>query len=132
MCWQGCDHFGDQVPLSAPAEFRHPLAAQAELATVLRLGWDAQGELGPLEGRNLGLPAQHADVERDVDFHFQIVTMALEAGVWVDRHHQVEISLGSAKWARTPLAGHPYSGAVPHAGRDLDLDPTGRTFGGGH
>ena len=100
-----------QVPATAPAEVRQPLARQAEEAPVLGPRRDGQLETLAAEGLEADVAAQQRLAQRQRQVHAEVVAIAREDRVSRDVHGDIDVT------APLGLAGETDALTVPDARR---------------
>src|SRR3981081_4129553 len=114
-------NLGVQVPSSWLAQVRYALAAESEDPPVLRPGRNRQCQSSAIRRWNVRLATEDERRQRCDHLGVQIVAASLEAGVWPDCYHQVQIPGPSAGSTSPTLPGDSDSAAFGHTGWDLDF-----------
>ncbi len=92
--------------LARLADDRHPLALQTKHLTLLCHFRNLEPEGSATDPRDGDLAAEDSRRDRDRDANVQVSTFALEGGMRLEVHAQLQIAGGRAAHARLALAGH--------------------------
>src|SRR5690349_8372733 len=103
----------EQVASSAVLQPRHALACKPELLPVRGAGGHLQ-QYPSLQGGDGYLAAQHQGGIWHIEIFHQVVVLAAEARVRLERDHQVEVAARARARAGVTLAGYANARAVAH------------------
>src|SRR6476619_1429595 len=110
---------GDQVALPAAVQLRSTVAADAQLAAVLRAGGNLQRYAVAVRRRHLDRRAERGFRVRDGNLDDQIRAAPLELLRRVDPRHDIEVARRPTAFTDLALALEADSRAVLHACRNL-------------